>query len=564
MKQIKSKVFVIIAIILFFTANSNSISALTIKNEKFFGIKKYILLEYKIINTELVDVNKDKTVNVFDSIRLKQDILKEAQTSETTAQVTTTVVTTTTPQDTTTEVTTTPLQETTAAVTTTPQETTAAVTTTTPQETTTAVTTTTPQATTTAVTTTTAQVITTAATTTPQETTTTMATTIVTQPPQINIPNVAFIPNVKPLLQSPELPSGCEATGLTVALNFYGFNVSKVDIAMKYMPRMGFYYLNSRYTGADFIHVFAGDPSTSNAYGCYIPCLISTANNYFSASGINASCVNLTGANLEDLFPYVASGTPVVLISSPDLKIPVQGDSWYTEDGRYVTWQRNHHCMVLIGYNKNDNTVTVADSMRNKGIVSYNMDQFRNIYNLKGKNAMIIKAGVQPNINPNPTTSIVNGGVYCIKNVYSGKYINVDMGYDMNSTNVYQWTKDGSTEQTFKLEYVSATNSYKIRAMCSSFGANRVLDIVKQNGLVANGSNVEIYSPVDPIAQEWNIVDLGGGKFKIEPRSNTSLSLSVSDGSNGTANGIMPNSAGNIFIESYTGNTRQQWIFEKQ
>ena len=542
MKQIKSKVFVIMAVILFFTANSNSISALTIKSEKFFGVKKYILLEYKIINTELVDVNKDKTVNIFDSIRLKQDILKESQTSETAVQVTTTAVATTMPQETTTT----------------------AVATTMPQETTAAVTTTTAQATTTAVTTTTTQVTTTAATTTPQETTTTMATTIVTQPPQINIPNIAFISNVKPLLQSPELPSGCEATGLTVALNFYGFNVSKVDVAMKYMPRKDFYYLNGRLMGADFIHTFAGNPSTSNAYGCYIPCLISTANNYFSASGINASCVNLTGANLEDLFPYVASGTPVVLISSPDLKIPVQGDSWYTEDGRYVTWQRNHHCMVLIGYNKNDNTVTVADSMRNKGIVSYNMDQFRNIYNLKGKNAMIIKANVQPNINPNPTTSIVNGGIYCIKNVYSGKYINVDMGYDVNSTNVYQWTKDGSTEQTFKLEYVSATNSYKIRAMCSSFGANRVLDIVKQNGLVANGCNVEIYSPVDPIAQEWNIVDLGGGKFKIEPRANTSLSLSVSDGLNGTANGIMPNSAGNIFIESYTGNTRQQWIFEKQ
>jgi len=42
------------------------------------------------------------------------------------------------------------------------------------------------------------------------------------------------------------------------------------------------------------------------------------------------------------------------------------------------------------------------------------------------------------------TSGITNGGIYNLKNVYSGKYLNVHMGYDVNATNVYQWSSDGS------------------------------------------------------------------------------------------------------------------------
>lgn len=44
-------------------------------------------------------------------------------------------------------------------------------------------------------------------------------------------------------------------------------------------------------------------------------------------------------------------------------------------------------------------------------------------------------------------SGIANHTVYRIRNAGSGKYLNLHYGVDANSTNVYQWTYDGSTEQ---------------------------------------------------------------------------------------------------------------------
>lgn len=105
---------------------------------------------------------------------------------------------------------------------------------------------------------------------------------------------------------------------------------------------------------------------------------------------------------------------------------------------------------------------------------------------------------------------LIDGGVYYIKNLGTGKYLNVHNGIDANTTNVYQWSKDGKPEQQFRLERVTAkgVNVYRVRAMCSSNGTNRVLDIVKSGGVVKDGCNVEIYNATDPTAQEWDILTM--------------------------------------------------------
>ena len=154
-----------------------------------------------------------------------------------------------------------------------------------------------------------------------------------------------------------------------------------------------------------------------------------------------------------------------------------------------------------------------------------------------------------------------DGDVYTIKNLGSGKYINVDYGKDVNGTNVYQWTGDGSTEQKFKMDLYQ--NSYRIRAMSSSNGTDKTLDIVKSNGNVISGANVEIYEPVDDIAQEWLFVEVQDGVYKIVPKYNTKLALSVYGNDNGTASGTSSTSKGNVFVSTYTGADSQKWIITK-
>ncbi|MGN1411041.1 MAG: RICIN domain-containing protein [Oscillospiraceae bacterium] len=402
--------------------------------------------------------------------------------------------------------------------------------------------------------------------------TTTTSTPATTNSPIFNLPDRAYIENVTPIVQS-GLPTGCEATGLTILLNWYGFNVSKEDMAMTYMPRQDFYYADGKKIGPDYITTFAGDPSRkSNSYGCYIPCMMSTVQNYFDAIGrTDCSTTNLTGTNLDDLFPYIAQGTPVAVITTNNLITPTTGDSWYTSDGRYITWQKGHHCMIIIGYDLSKNEVYVSESAYSY-VRTYNMDTFRNIYNLKGKNAMIVNVGNSSVTTPSTTstqnndtyvTPFSSGDICTFKNVASGKYLNVDYGLDTNGTNVYQWTGDGSTEQQFKMDFISNLSCYRIRTMCSSNGENRVLDIVKSNGNVVSGGNVEIYNPVDDTAQQWLFVKISDNVYKIVPKYNTSLALSSYGNTNGSADGTASTSSGNVFVSTYTGSTSQQWIITK-
>lgn len=77
------------------------------------------------------------------------------------------------------------------------------------------------------------------------------------------------------------------------------------------------------------------------------------------------------------------------------------------------------------------------------------------------------------------TAFIPEEGTFMLKNLGSGKYLNVDNGIDANGTNVYQWSSDGSIEQKFKFEYESGS-WYRIQAVCSSNGNNRCLSYPEQ------------------------------------------------------------------------------------
>ena len=134
------------------------------------------------------------------------------------------------------------------------------------------------------------------------------------------------------------------------------------------------------------------------------------------------------------------------------------------------------------------------------------------------------------------------------KNVGSGKYLNVHYGQDSNGTNVYQWTEDDSVEQKFKLRYNLELDCYLIGTMCSSDGDGRVLDIKKSNGQIVDGSNVQIYDAVDPVAQQWQFQYHEDGKFIIFPVANPYMVLTANGGSNGSGSGKTATSAGNVYL----------------
>lgn len=156
------------------------------------------------------------------------------------------------------------------------------------------------------------------------------------------------------------------------------------------------------------------------------------------------------------------------------------------------------------------------------------------------------------------TSGLTNGSVYNLMNKASGKCLNVNYGTDANGTNVTQFTKDGTIEQRFKLVYNSSRDSYKLYAMCSSTGTNRVVDIYRP---IQSGANVDIWTPNDNDAQDMIITNRGNGYYSIHPRYNTGLALTSNGTSNGSGAGTSSSSAGNVYVSTYSGTDNQIWSF---
>ena len=218
------------------------------------------------------------------------------------------------------------------------------------------------------------------------EATTTTVTTVTT-------PAVSYRPPSKKLdvnciRQNPELPTGCEVTSLTMLLNHYGFGVSKLQLA-DIMPKFNFYYIGSELYGADFMTTFPGNPASGSGYGCYTPCMVTTAEKYFNLIGNDEYYLeNLTGTDFDRLLSYVAADKPVLIWATISMIEPYYTTTWTTPEGNRVTWYANEHCLLLTGYDKNTGTVYVNDPL--KGKTSYAMSVFKLRYNQMGKYAAVL------------------------------------------------------------------------------------------------------------------------------------------------------------------------------
>lgn len=86
--------------------------------------------------------------------------------------------------------------------------------------------------------------------------TTTTAMTLPTEPEVLSTDSCELA--VTPVLQNPELPTGCEITALTMALNYAGYPVDKLTMADQYLIRSDPYLTT-------FGEAFVGSPHDSTA-----------------------------------------------------------------------------------------------------------------------------------------------------------------------------------------------------------------------------------------------------------------------------------------------------------
>ncbi|MDQ8734865.1 C39 family peptidase [Paenibacillus sp. LHD-38] len=203
---------------------------------------------------------------------------------------------------------------------------------------------------------------------------------------QIKISKVYM--DVEELMQKPELPNGCEIVSLTAVLNYYGYEVSKTEMADKYLPKQPFTIKANKLYGPDPYKAYAGNPrDLKGAFFSYAPPIVKAAKLYLDAVGDSKRVADVSGSSREQIIEYLNKGIPVVVWTTLDLSKPKMNAAWYFNDtGDYFPAPVNLHVVVLNGYE--DNLVHVMNPL--KGQVTYNADTFFKSYDEMGSHALIV------------------------------------------------------------------------------------------------------------------------------------------------------------------------------
>ena len=185
---------------------------------------------------------------------------------------------------------------------------------------------------------------------------------------------------VKNIDQNPELPNGCEITSAAIVLQYLGFAVDKVTLAETYLPT------HSPYWEADPTVEFMGNPAEELAFYCLPGAVVTAVNGYLQDVGSDYEALDISGAPEEELYQWVADGTPVLVWTTRAFSAPLYNDTFQLPDGSWP--YSNSHCLVLTGYDLD--TCYLADPMLEVSQVDRNLFEVR--YQERGQYAVVIVA----------------------------------------------------------------------------------------------------------------------------------------------------------------------------
>ena len=227
-------------------------------------------------------------------------------------------------------------------------------------------------------------------TTTTTTTTTAPANTITRETTKVEKPTgKRYVLPVKNIQMLPELPSGSELTSAAMVLDYYGFNVTKMDfinyLTIDEAPDTD----SKKWSHPD--KAFIGHPTKKGEYGCYEGVLEECINNYFTSNGINKYEASFRVGEMSSCLEEVYNGNPVIIWVTSGMKKPTRGKEWMTYGGDLFTWLNGEHCVVLIGYDLDKRTVIVSDPNDPRGIIEYPMETVENVYKEMGERALKIR-----------------------------------------------------------------------------------------------------------------------------------------------------------------------------
>lgn len=214
------------------------------------------------------------------------------------------------------------------------------------------------------------------------------------------LPAKAVIDDFRTVMQNPELPTGCEITALTQTLNFLGFDVDKVTMCDEYMP----VDFNGEYTMDE---CYIGDPKSYTGFGCSSPVICKAARLFFRIEESDCYPVDLTGTDFQELFYQVDQGRPVIVWATMYL-LDTNSEYVYTaKNGEEMWFCLYQHCLTLYGYDLDAGVVYVADPL--VGNTTYSLERFEKIYDILGKQAVVICGDAENGLDAEPKSVTKSG-----------------------------------------------------------------------------------------------------------------------------------------------------------
>ena len=184
--------------------------------------------------------------------------------------------------------------------------------------------------------------------------------------------------------------NGCESVSTVMALRYSGINMTVDTFIDKYLdmgdkPTVGG-------TGPDPDVVYCGNPRAANGWGCNSPVIVKALGKFVDSGKYTVS--HSYGKSLSELCStYIDKGIPVIVWVTVDMKDGRNTANWTTPAGKQITYNRNLHCMLLVGYD-DDNYYFNDPKRSGSGVsyVGYSKSAAENAYSLLGKQSIAIFA----------------------------------------------------------------------------------------------------------------------------------------------------------------------------
>ena len=205
------------------------------------------------------------------------------------------------------------------------------------------------------------------------------------------------IDTVPVLKQQSPLNAGCETYACTMLLQSLGIDMDEFEFAQNYLIEKPVYGYGDDWYGPDMDSAYAGEIEWG--YGINAPAMAKCMNNMLTDKGSDMKATPLKGVELDTLCKdYILKDIPVMVWATTSMQEPYVKKYWsvnYVDEeisdaqiGDTEQWLQNEHCMVLIGYDKEN--YYFADSVAGKVSV-FDKETSRDRYKKLDMQAIVVK-----------------------------------------------------------------------------------------------------------------------------------------------------------------------------